>query len=259
VPHISFSALKKWNECPYAYKIEYVDGIRSFKGNAYTAFGTALHSVCEAVLQGDEADPSSSFEMAFLQELQSLPPEVRAELDSKMVTAMRSQGKELAPLAVPALREYFGGEFELVSVEEEIMEPISFFTDAEYNFKGFIDVVVKTPDGKYHVVDWKTCSWGWDARRRNEKMVTYQLAYYKHFFSLKHGIEPEKVDTHFALLKRTAKKNRVEIFQVPCGNVKVKNALKLASTALWNINEQKFIKNRLSCSRCAFHHTSQCP
>ena len=32
-------------------------------------------------------------------------------------------------------------------------------------FKGFIDLVVKTPDGKYHIIDWKTCSWGWDAQR----------------------------------------------------------------------------------------------
>jgi len=258
VPHISYSALKKWNECPFLYKLEYIDGIKSFKGNAHTAFGTAIHSVCEAVLQGDGADPSHAFEMAFLQELQELPEEVRKELDMKLITAMRSQGKELAPLAVPALREYFG-EFELVSVEEEIMEPISFFSDAEYQFKGFIDVVVKTPDGKYHVVDWKTCSWGWDARRKNDTMVTYQLAYYKHFFALKHGVEPDTIDTHFALLKRTAKKNRAEIFKVPCGGKKVDNALQLATKALHNINKQNFIKNRLSCGRCPFHNTPECP
>ena len=258
MPHISFYALKKWNDCPHAYKIEYVDGIKSFKGNAFTAFGTALHFVCETVLQGDEQDPSHTFELAFLKELQGLPEDVRQELDMKLVTAMRSQGKELAPLAVPALRAHFG-DFELVSVEEEIMEPISFFTDAEYNFKGFIDVVIKTPDGKYHVIDWKTCSWGWDARRKAEKMVTYQLAYYKHFFSSKHGIDLDDIQTHFALLKRTAKKNRVEIFEVSCGKRKIDNALKLASTALWNINNQNFIKNRLSCKRCPFHHTNECP
>ncbi len=77
--------------------------------------------------------------------------------------------------------------------------------DGDYDFKGFIDVVIKTPDGKYHIIDWKTCSWGWDARRKNDKMVTYQLALYKNYFCQKHNIDPKKVETYFAFLKRTAK------------------------------------------------------
>ena len=258
MPHISFSALKKWNECPFLYKIEYIDGIKSFKGNAYTAFGTAIHSVCEAVLQGGGLDPAYAFELAFLKELQSLPKEVRAELDSKMVNSMRTQGKQLAPLAVPGLREYLG-DFELVSVEEELFEPVSLFTDAEYDFKGFIDVVAKTPDGKYHIIDWKTCSWGWDGKKRNDKMVVYQLTLYKHFFAIKHNIDMEDIETHFALLKRTAKKNQVELFKVSNTQRRVDNALGLINKALFNINNKNFLKNRLSCGRCPFHNTPECP
>ena len=73
-------------------------------------------------------------------------------------------------------------------------------------FKGYIDLVIKTTDGKYHVIDWKTCSWGWDREKKNSKLITYQLTLYKKFFCQKHNIDPSLVETHFALLKRTAKR-----------------------------------------------------
>jgi len=119
--------------------------------------------------------------------------------------------------------------------------------------------VLKTKDGKYHVIDWKTCSWGWDARRKNDKMTTYQLTYYKYYFSKKHNVELDNIETHFALLKRTAKKNKVELFKVASGNKKIKNALKFLEKALYNISNKNFIKNRLSCRYCEFYKTKHCP
>ena len=84
------------------------------------------------------------------------------------------------------------------------MEPINSFDDAQFDFKGFIDLVIKTPDGKIHVIDWKTCSWGWNAQKRADPMTTYQLTYYKHFYAQKFGVDPKDIETHFALLKRTS-------------------------------------------------------
>ena len=129
----------------------------------------------------------------------------------------------------------------------------------DHKFKGYIDAVVSTPDGKVHIFDWKTCSWGWDSRRRSEKMTTYQLTLYKHFFAQKMEVDPKSIETHFALLKRTAKKNRVELFRVTSGPRKTENALKLLHKALYNIKNKRYIKNRLSCERCTFRHTKECP
>ena len=69
--HISFSELKTWAECPYKHKLKYIDGINGFTGNAFTAFGTAIHSVCEHIAK-DELDPidyDEHFDLAFLCEL----------------------------------------------------------------------------------------------------------------------------------------------------------------------------------------------
>ena len=256
--HVSFSALKNWNQCPFYYKLTYVDRIKGFEGNHYTAFGTALHTVCENVLNGSQENPNSMFDTEFLKELQSLPEAVRSEITAKTITEMRDAGKRLSSAAVPFLKETFGN-FELVATEEELMEVIELEQSQGYKFKGFIDLVIKTPDGKIHIIDWKTCSWGWNAQRRADPMTTYQLTYYKHFYAQKFGVDPKDIETHFALLKRTAKKDIVEIFRVTSGPKKTSNALNLLNKALYNINNQNFVKNKLACDKCEFKGTSHCP
>ena len=54
--HISYSELKDWKFCAFYHKLTRVDKIDGFKGNAYTAFGTAMHSVCEKKLLKEEVD-----------------------------------------------------------------------------------------------------------------------------------------------------------------------------------------------------------
>ena len=155
------------------------------------------------------------------------------------------------------LQNYFS-EFEVFSIEEKLMESIDDFESYGKKFKGFIDLVIKTPDGKYHVIDWKTCSWGWNAKKKSDKIVNYQLTMYKHFFSKKHNIDPKNVETYFALLKRTAKKEKVEIFKVSSGHKKMKNALDLLQKAIVNIDNKNYLKNRLSCDRCEFYNSEHC-
>jgi len=250
--HISYSELKDWAHCPFYHKLTRVDGIDGFTGNQYTAFGSAIHSVCEKKLLKEELS-----EDYFVQELKKNISELDEPVDNKIVHDMMKQGNKIIPEIDDALREYFD-EFEVLAVELPLYEPIE---NEERKFKGYIDAVVATPDGKVHIFDWKTCSWGWNAKKRSEPMVTYQLTLYKHFFCQKMEIDPKNVETHFALLKRTAKKEHVEFFRVTSGPKKTENALKLLNTALYNINNKRYIKNRLSCTGgygCKFYKTEHC-
>jgi len=257
VPHISYSELKDWSFCAFYHKLTRVDKLDGFKGNAFTAFGTAIHDVCEKKLLKEEINDDEHFIKSFEECLAKLPEDV--EVDDKLVADMREQGKKLLPEIEDALTDYFG-EYEVLASELPLMEPIE--GEDDYTFKGYIDAIVATPDGKVHIFDWKTCSWGWDARRKNEKLTTYQLTLYKHFFAQKTDTDPKFIETHFALLKRTAKNNRVEFFRVTSGPQKTKNALKLLNMALWNIKKSRYIKNRLSCTNgygCKFYKTKHCP
>lgn len=251
--HISFSELKDWVHCPYYHKLTRVDGIDGFTGNQYTAFGSAIHSVCEKKLLQEELD-----EDFFVKELKKNISELDEPVDNKIVHQMMKQGNSIIPEIDDALHNYFE-EFEVLAVEMPLMENIE--DQDDYKFKGFIDAVVSTPDGKVHIFDWKTCSWGWDAKKRSEPMVTYQLTLYKHYFCQKMNVDPKDVETHFALLKRTASKNRVEFFRVTSGPRKTDNALKLLNKAIYNIKESRYIKNRLSCTSgygCKFYNTEHC-
>jgi hypothetical protein len=256
MPHISYSELKDWKFCAFYHKLTRVDKIDGFKGNAYTAFGTAMHTVCEKkLLKEDMSD--DFFVKELKQNIASLDDDI--EIDKKLVLDMMGQGKRIIPDIQDVLNNYFE-EYEVMAVEMPLMEKIE--GEEGYNFKGFIDAIVSTPDGKVHIFDWKTCSWGWDSRKKNDKMVTYQLTLYKHYFCQKMDIDPKDVETHFALLKRTAKKNRVEFFRVTSGAKKTENALKLLNTALYNIKNKRYIKNRLSCTGgfgCKFYKTEHCP
>ena len=156
-----------------------------------------------------------------------------------------------------SLQNYFGN-YTIFSIEELIFEKIDYF-DTDFKFKGFIDLVIKTDDGKYHIIDWKTCSWGWRAQKKSDPMVVYQLSLYKKFFSDKHNIPFDNIETHFILLKRTAKKDNVEVFRVSNKKKRVANALNSLEVAIVNIKAKNFVKNKLSCKYCEFKNTKHCP
>lgn len=257
MPHISFSELVTWNECPHKHKLIYQEKIRQFQGNEFTAFGTSIHNVCENVLLDESVDMKKTFLDSMDKEEASLNRK-GIEIDKKFWSELKEQGIELTHHILPGVKRYFGS-YEVVSTEEKLLEPS--LVDDDYNFKGFIDLVIKTEDGKYHIIDWKSCSWGWDLKKKTDPMITYQLTLYKYYFALKHDIDPKMIETHFALLKRTARENNVEIFRVTSGPRKTRNVLTLLEKAIYNIKAKTNIKNRLSCyknRKCEFCHTQHC-
>ena len=256
IKRISFSELKNWKECPYRHKLIYIDKLPNFEGNEFTAFGTAIHAVCEETIPNVSKHPIKVFEKSFNNELKTLK-ENGKQLNDKLISEMKFQATAICEQVLPAVKQYFGN-FTVVSVEEELLEPITEFDSFETRFKGFIDMVIKTEDNKYHIIDWKTCSWGWSRDKKSDPITNYQLTYYKNYFSKKHGVDPNKIETYFVLLKRTAKKDNVEVHRVTSGQKKTQNSLKVLENAVINIEKGNYIKNRLSCKYCKFHKTEYC-
>ena len=89
-------------------------------------------------------------------------------------------------------------------------------------------------------------------------MTNYQLTYYKNYFAKKHDIDSKDIETYFVLLKRTAKKNNVEVVRTTSGQKKTTNALKVLENAVINIERGVHLKNRLNCKYCKFHNTEDC-
>jgi len=256
IKRISYSALKNWKECPYRHKLIYKDELQYFSGNEYTAFGTAIHEVCENIIPNPKANSKKVFHSSFDREL-SLLKEQNIPVNDSLVEEMTDQAGPICEQLLPSINNHFK-KFEVVSVEEQLLEPINEFDSYGTNFKGFIDMVLKTEDGIYHIIDWKSCSWGWRQQKKTDPLTNYQLTYYKNYFSKKHQIDPKKIKTYFVLLKRTAKKDNVEILEVSSGQKKVENSLKLLENAVINIEKGVSIKNRLNCKYCKFYKTEHC-
>ena len=274
--HISYSEWKNWHICPHYHKLTYIDKVTQFEGNIFTAFGKALHTVCEYTLTSPEKYRKAGaiealVKAQFLKELKALPEgeQQRAKRDFKLKEWLVS-GLEIVPDLYRCLTEKFGklGEdWEVLKAEEQLYVPITEFTEAEKKFKGFIDLVVYSKkDEKIHLIDWKTCSWGWKREKKSDTILAYQLVFYKHFYARKYEVDPKDVDCHFVLLKRTAKAGKkAEFVRVTAAKKRTTDALNALTKALHNINKKNYIKNRTACTSCKdrfgaceFYQTEYC-
>lgn len=273
MPQISHSGLNRFNKCPYSYKLRYIDKIKPSE-SIYTAFGHSIHSTCENILLKKINQPEeikSFFKNDFQNELRSLeteylqkvffPKNKDDERHLPIVKDMMRKGAYLSNLAVKKLYEKFK-EFDIIGIEYEIKEDIvDFKTKQDFVFKGIIDLIIKDKNEKYYIIDWKSTSWGWLPQKKTNKMITYQLTYYKYFYTLQNNIVLKDVNTYFALIKRTAfkknntipKENVIEFINVSTGTRKIKNSLNLLSNTLYNIENENFVKNKLSCENCEYY------
>jgi ATP-dependent exoDNAse (exonuclease V) beta subunit len=266
--HISYSEFRNWKICPYYRHLTYDKRINVFEGNIYTAFGKALHEVCEKTLThpgrfSGISQIKNFFKENFVTELKKLP-EVEVEKAKKEnLSKWVESAEEIIPEIYVALRDQFGDNFKIqknvLAAEEILMEPIGNFNDNPMKFKGFIDLVATDEESnKILLIDWKTCSWGWNAKKKSDTLIAQQLVFYKYFYCKKHGIDPTNVETYFALLKRTAKKgNKVEFVRVTSGKKRIENALNDLNKALHNITLGNHIKNKLHCTSCK-HRPGAC-
>lgn len=270
-PHISFSELMDWTLCPHYHWLKHVLQVGSDPGSIHTAFGTAVHEAIEAILleetlarhEGEDWEYTpihdANFDRLFQQEVQKLIQD-EIEVDQELVMEMRKQGENLLPEVVPALREAFPG-FELVATEMQLYE---LMPGTQKKFKGFVDLVIKH-EGRFVILDWKTCRNGWPPRQKSSTRKVYQLALYQHFSCQKEGWSPEETRAFFALLKREGKPGRrVEIFEVSVKKKRKENALKLLRKAVYNIERSFHIKDWRGCKHkdrfgvCPFMETEHC-
>jgi len=251
--YISFSGIKDWDFCPRYYKLTRIDKVYKFDGNMHTAFGSAVHSALETLVsERNNKDRAYAVEVSKNQFLTAFNNDIeRLKLDpeSKDIKNMYSQADILLGGVLDFMKSRFGN-YEVVAIEEELNEGIDSEKYGDIKYKGYIDLVIRTKDGKIHIIDWKTCSWGWPWKKKSDPMTTYQLTYYKNFFAKKYNFDLKKVETCFILLKRTAKKDNIEVVRISSGEKKTENALKLLDTAIYNIDRGNHIKKKTSCHNC---------
>lgn len=273
-PYVSYSEISNFaNECQWRWKLDYVDKHRTENFSVHFDFGHAVHEALEKHIT--RKDPITAEEAVVL--FQERFKQLLGENSSKYGDAKYDADEMLRAGANILLRLHECDELkdaEVVHNEYPIWGDIDREDDIKIKFKGFIDLVVKTKDKRgntiLYVLDFKTCSWGWDRATREDRWKHYQIFLYKYFLCKKFNIDPKLVRTAFVLMKKRPPKNTppVEFFAVSAGPVSVQRALDTLNSTITEMAEKQadnsYTKNRSKCidrygNRCPFFETPHCP
>ena len=266
-PHVSFSEIKMWKECPYRHKLFQIDKIDLNEPSPFLDFGTAVHEGCEFIVE--KKIPNRL----------KLEKDIREDwdkygFDNPEWIAKQPGWYKYAPVEdwiswannmwneVPDFLDETFENWETVKAEEELYEDIE---NSEMKFKGFIDAVIKVPKKKgdgniYWILDWKTAqSYGWRREKKQDILMTAQLILYKYFWSRKHGIPLKDIRCGFILLKRGAKQGKVcELVPVSVGPKAIEKATKILRSMLKSVERGFSLKNKNACTYCPYSGTEYC-
>ncbi len=207
---ISYSQLSMYNQCPYRWKLNYVDKMRVSESNIYLIFGTAMHEVLQYYLEimydesakkADELDLNGMLkdklieQFKIAEESDGKPPCTKEELNEFF-----EDGIFIIKFFKNRRDEYFRKrDYKLIGCEV----PID--VDLKNNVKiiGYLDIVLKhVPTDSIKILDIKTSTMGWNKWQKADFNKTSQLLLYKQFYSKQYNHPIDKIDVEYFIVKR---------------------------------------------------------
>lgn len=263
-------------QCQHRWKLDYIDGRRSPVYGVYLDFGTAIHETIE-LFHCKKPDPIYTPDNAIF----LFKAKLRYLLDTNGKHYREKEQKLLRDFDFFKAGEHIIRHFdeceelrtaEVVFNEYPLYDKIDRSDDININFKGFIDLVIKTKakngDTVLYVCDFKTCSWGWTREKMDDRNKHFQILLYKHFICKKFGLDPKFVRTAFVLLKRSPRKGDSPIAFLPisAGPVAVTRALDELNRDITELDDRlkkgTLKKNRQNCinafgDTCPYYNNSE--
>jgi len=208
---VSYSQYSLWNQCPYQWKLQYVDKIKTSEPSIHTIFGSAMHEVIQLYLgcmynfTAKEADQQNLEDLLRRKMKEIYDKEI--VLTEKLHLVKREdmvefyeQGLEIIDWFKKKRNQYFSKRsWTLLGIEERLAIPIR----GDLHFLGFLDVVMKDEiSGKIKIIDIKTATMGWNKYQKADVIKSDQLLLYKEYYAQKHDVPVEKIDIEFLIFKR---------------------------------------------------------
>ena len=208
---ISYSQYSQWAVCPHKWKLNYIDELRTFKGNIHTLFGSAMHDVLQTyltVMYNDTIKMADSLPLAsmLLHRMKKYYKEIVEDLHGEEVSSQEEMqefyehGLAIIEWFVKKRGMYFNKKgYELVGIEV----PIEYDLPNKIKFVGYIDVLMyDTVRERYKIIDIKTSTMGWNKWAKADKTKTDQLLLYKQFYGAQPDIPLDKIDVEYFIVKR---------------------------------------------------------
>ena len=208
---ISYSQYSQWAVCPHKWKLNYIDELRTFKGNIHTLFGSAMHDVLQTyltVMYNDTIKTADALPLAsmLLHRMKTYYKEIVEDLHGEEVSSQEEMqefyehGLAIIEWFIKKRGMYFSKKgYELVGIEV----PIEYDLPNKIKFVGYIDVLMyDTVRERYKIIDIKTSTMGWNKWAKADKTKTDQLLLYKQFYGKQNDIPLDKIDVEYFIVKR---------------------------------------------------------
>lgn len=240
--HISYSSISTFNKCPKLWEMQYLRGEIPFKQNIYTCFGTAMHETVQTwleVMYHDKVKNAKELDKhkllyenmikAYKQGKAQNGHEHFSTQDE--LTKFWIEGKHILDFLEKKRGGYFSTKnMQLAGIETLLYQEIR----PGVMFKGLVDLVFYHPNtDRWTIMDIKTSTTGWrDAQKKNPNL-TAQVILYREFFAKQFGIDKDKIDVEFFILKRrvpaeaefASMQKRVQQFSPSSGPRKTKEVI----------------------------------
>ena len=274
--HISYSQLSTYNKCPRLWELQYLRNIVPYEPSIYMVFGTAFHETLQTYL-----------ETLYMDKVKAANDlNIKTILYDNMVKAYKS-AKAMSG------HEHFSNETEMYSFYRDglsIMDWIKkkragYFSSKTMQlagietllyqeirpgvvFKGLVDLVFYHPNSdRWTIVDIKTSTRGWQDKAKKNPNLTAQVILYREFFAKQFGIDKDKIDVEYFIVKRQIPKNadfasmrkRVQQFSPASGPRKTKQVLEAMNKFIADTVDEngEYIDKTYQCSS-AFGKCDHC-
>jgi len=236
---ISYSQFSQWIECPFRWKLNYIDKLRVRSESIHSLFGTSMHEVIQEfirVMYTVSLREARGMDLSLLLQERMKTNFIKAQTENKVMDISIDDMKEfyydgcdILTWFIAHVTEYFAKQgFELVGIEVPIDYPIQ----DGIKMSGYLDIVIKdTVLNKIKIFDIKTSTMGWNKYQKKDKKKLMQLVIYKRFYAAQYNVDPKDVSVEFIIFKRRLYENtdfpqkRIQRIMPASGTVTVNETL----------------------------------
>jgi hypothetical protein len=209
---VSYSQYTMYANCPHQWKLNYMDGNRTFDPSIHLVFGTAMHETLQSWLdvlynkslkESTEMDLGKMLYECMLVEYKKMREQTGVEFSSPSeMEEFLEDGIEILNYITKNRVDYFNTrQLNLVAIELPIYAKA--IESHNVNMMGFLDLVFEdTYQNKLVIWDIKTSTMGWNKWQKADKTKTAQLVLYKKFLSEQYGYPLDRIDVKYFIVKR---------------------------------------------------------
>jgi len=236
---VSYSQYTMYANCPHQWKLNYMDGFRTFDPSIHLVFGTAMHEVLQEwlyTLYNNSIEEASKLDLGkmlyehMVVEYKKMREDTSVEFSNpSQMEEFLEDGIEILNFIIRNRVDYFNTKnLNLVGIELPIYAKA--MESHNVYIRGFLDLVFEdTYQNKLVIWDIKTSTRGWNKWQKADKTKTAQLVLYKKFLSQQYGYPIDRIDVKYFIVRRKISEGmmyeakRVQQFTPANGSITMKN------------------------------------